>query len=103
MPPPRLCATSFGLVPAAALVAREPTVLERDHATAHLVHHLAVVRDHEDRRAAAVDAVEQLHDPDGGVGIEVSRRLVADEQRRMVDDGTRDRDALLLAARELVG
>ena len=53
-------------------------VLERDHALAHLVDHLAVVGDHEDRRARAVDPVEQLHDPDGRVGVEVAGRLVAD-------------------------
>src|SRR5581483_7838050 len=54
-------------------------------------------------RAAAIDPVEELHDADGGVGIEVPRRLVADEQRRVVDERARDRDALLLAAGELVG
>ena len=32
-----------------------------------------------------------------------SGRLVADEERRVVDDGARDRDALLLAAGQLVG
>ena len=53
-------------------------VLERDHALAHLVDHLAVVGDHQDRRAGAVDAVEELHDPDGRVGVEVPGRLVAD-------------------------
>src|SRR5258705_4795138 len=62
--PSSLC--SF--VPAAALVAREATTFELDHALAHLVDHLAVVRHHQDRRAAAVDAIEELHDPDGGVG-----------------------------------
>ena len=59
--------------------------------------------DHQDRRAAAVDPVEELHDPDGRVGVEVAGRLVADEQRRVVDERARDRDALLLAAGELVG
>src|SRR3954447_5213538 len=85
-------------VAAAAVVAHEAAALERDHAAAHLVDHLAVVRRHHDRRAGAVDAVEQLHDPDRGVGIEVARRLVADQKRRVVDDRARDRDALLLAA-----
>src|SRR3954453_5252315 len=35
------------LVAPAPLVAREPTVLELDHPLAHLVDHLAVVRDHQ--------------------------------------------------------
>ena len=87
----------------APLVAGQPPVVERDHAAAHLVDHLAVVRRHHDRRPGAVDPVEQLHDPDRGVGVEVPGRLVADQKRRVVDDGARDRDALLLTARELVG
>ena len=86
----------------AALVARQPAVLERDHAAAHLVDHLAVVGDHQDRRTRAVDSVKQLHDPDRRVRVEVPGRLVADQERRVVDDRARDRDALLLAARELV-
>ena len=94
---------SYALVAAAALVSGEPPVLERDHAAAHLVDHLAVVRHHQDRRARAVDPVEELHDPDGRVGVEVPGRLVADEQRRVVDERARDRDALLLATGELVG
>src|SRR6266404_914979 len=89
-------------VPATTFVAGEPPVLELDDALAHLVHHLAVVRHHQNRRAAAVDAVEKLHDPDGGVGVEVAGRLVADEKRRVVDERARDRDALLLAAGKLV-
>ena len=36
-------------------------------------------------------------------GSRLPGRLVADQERRMVDDGARDRDALLLAAGELVG
>ena len=45
-------AASFGRVASAPLVAGEPALLERDHAPAHLVDHLAVVGDHQDRRAA---------------------------------------------------
>src|ERR687883_203818 len=101
-PPTRASALSFGGVASASLVAGEPPVLEGDHALAHLVDHLAVVGDHEDRRPRAVDAVEELHDPDGRVGVEVPGRLVADEERRVVHERPRDRDALLLAARELV-
>ena len=60
-------------VPPTPLVTHELAGLEGDHALAHLVHHLAVVRDHEDRRAGAVDPVEQLHDPDGRVRDRGSR------------------------------
>ena len=91
------------VVPGAGLVADQAAVLERDHAAAHRVDHLAVVGDDEHGRAGAVDPVEQLHDPDRGLGVEVSGRLVGEQQRRVVDEGARDRDALLLSAGELVG
>ena len=41
--------------------------------------------------------------PIGGVGVEVPGRLVRQQQRRMVDEGAGDGEALLLAAGELVG
>src|SRR3712207_2872150 len=55
---------ALSAVAAAALVADDDAVVERDDAPAHLVDHLAVVRRHDDRRAGAVDPVEELHDPD---------------------------------------
>ena len=76
---------------------------ELDHAAAHAVDHGRVVRGDDHRRARAVDPVEQLHDPDRGLGIEVAGRLVGQQQRRVVDERARHRDALLLAAGELVG
>src|SRR2546427_809778 len=83
--------------------ARESAVLQRDHPATHLVDHLAVVSHHQYRGAGAVDAIEELHDPDRGVGVQVPGRLVTDEERRVVDEGARDRNALLLAAGELIG
>src|SRR5262245_37391920 len=65
---------SFARVSAASLVAQQAPLFELDDALAHLVDHLAVVRDHQDGRAAAVDPVEELHDPDGRVGVEVPGR-----------------------------
>jgi hypothetical protein len=47
---------------------------------------VAVVRGDDDGRARAVDPVEQLHDPDGRLGVEVARRLVGEQQRRVVDE-----------------
>ena len=85
------------------LVADQAALLEGDHAAAHLVDHLAVVGDDEHGRAGAVDPVEQLHDPDRRLGVEVAGRLVGEQKRRVVDERAGDRDALLLAARELVG
>ena len=77
--------------------------VERDDATAHVVDHLAIVSGHEHRGARAVDALEQIHNAAGGLRIQISRGLVADEQRRPVHDGARNGDALLLAAGKLIG
>src|SRR5258708_22155219 len=59
------------LVHAAGLVADEATLVQLDHAPPHLVHHLAVVRRDDDRGACAVDPVDQLHDPDRRLGVQV--------------------------------
>ena len=94
---------SLAAVAAGALVAHDAALGDLDHAPAHAVDHRLVVRRDDDRRAGAVDPVEQLHDPDRRLGIEVAGRLVGQQQRRVVDERARDRDALLLAAGELVG
>ena len=90
-------------VAAGDLVADDAALVELDHAAAHVVDHLAVVGDDDDGRAGLVDPVEQLHDPDRGDRVEVAAGLVGQQQRRVVDEGAGDRDALLLAAGELVG
>ena len=88
-------------VEAGALVAHDAALAQLDHAPAHLVDHHVVVGGDDHGRARAVDAVDQLHDPDRGLGIEVARRLVGQQQRRVVHERPRDRDALLLAAGQL--
>src|SRR5687768_3638614 len=59
-----------------------------------------VVRDHADRRPLAVQLAQQLHDRLAVLGVEVSGRLVREQDRRRAGDRARDSDALLLAARE---
>ena len=76
-------------------------VVERDGAAAHVPHQFAVVRGDEHRRAAGVDVAEQVHDLERQIRVEVARRLVGQDERRLVDERARDRDALLLAARQL--
>ena len=61
--------------------------------------HVVTRDDH--RHADVVEALEELHDLEREVGIEIAGRLVGDEQRRLADDGAGDADALLLAGREL--
>src|ERR671933_144621 len=77
------------------LVAHDPACLERHHSLAHHVHHLSVVGRDDDCGADTVDPVQELHDADAGVRVEVSGRLVGDEYRRLGDEGAGDRDALL--------
>src|SRR3954469_8623884 len=80
------------------LVAYDPPRLERHYPFAHHVHHLLVVGSDEDRSAYAVYSVQELHDTHARVRIQVSRRFVCDEDRRLGDEGTGDGDPLLLAA-----
>ncbi len=61
-----------------------------------------IVRHHDDRLAVvAVQRLEQVENLVAGLAIEIARRLVAKQQRRIGDDRAGDADALLLAAREL--
>ena len=89
-------------VAAVALVAHHLAVPQLDHAPLHLVDEAGLVRRHDDRGAAGVDAGEQLHDVDGCRGVEVSGRLVGQQHLRTVHERPGDRDALLLTAGELV-
>ena len=51
----------------------------------------------------AWSVIEESHDLEAGLGVEVSRGLVGEDDRRIVDQSARDGDALALAAGELVG
>ena len=46
---------------------------------------------------------QKLHDPRGGIGIEIPGRLVGQEESRFVHQGASDSDPLLLPSAELVG
>ena len=62
-----------------------------------------VVRDdHEGQSVFEVQPAHQLADLRGVLAVEVARGLVGPDDRRVVDEGARDRHALALAARELV-
>src|SRR5215212_2238257 len=90
------------------LIGIGPPNLVPDHAPlfqgndplAHHVHHLLVVGRDEHSGADAVDPVQKLHDTYTRVRIEIAGRLVGDEYGRLGDEGSGDRDALLLAAGE---
>ena len=60
-----------------------------------------VVRDEDHGRAVATGQLGQEREDLGACfGVEVAGRLVGEQQARLADDRTSDRDALLLAARE---
>ena len=59
------------------------------------------VRDR-DRGAPARELIQRLLDSALGLGVQRRGRLVEDQHRRVAKDRARDRDALLLAAREAV-
>ena len=60
------------------------------------------VRDEHDGVARFVQALEERHDLDAGLRVEVAGRLVGEQDRRVVDERARDRHALTLAAGQLV-
>ena len=89
-------------VAAGHLVADHEARRELDDALALLVDDAVVVGGHDHRRAGRVDAVEELHDADRRRRVEVSGRLVGQQDRRAVHEGAGDGDALLLTTGELV-
>src|SRR5258708_2232869 len=95
------CASSRSRSRACAFVADDGAVVEVDDAPAERVDDLGVVRRHDERRAELLHAREELDDLPARDRVEVARRLVGDEHPRTVDEGTRDRDTLLLATGEL--
>src|SRR5205085_853061 len=58
---------------------------------------------HADRRAAIVQFLKQRHDGLAVARIEVARRFVSKEDRRLARKSTRDGDTLLLTTGELAG
>ena len=59
-----------------------------------------LVRRDQHRRAARRRAGDQVHDLEGELGVEVAGRLVGEQDLGLVHERARERDALLLAARE---
>src|SRR5260370_6989583 len=59
------------------------------------------MRRHDDGGAVGIDVAQQLEDAASGTLVEIAGRLVCQQHRRLIDERTRDRDALLLAAGQL--
>jgi len=62
-----------------------------------------IVRDHADSGPALVQLAQQMHDRFAVVRIEITGRLVCEEDRWPASKRASDCDALLLAAGELAG
>src|SRR5262245_23421740 len=76
-------------------------LVERDRAAANEPNQFSIVRRDDDGRAAGVDLTKQVHDFEGQIRIEVSRGFVCEHERWIVHKGPRNRDALLLSARQV--
>src|SRR5215471_17459221 len=87
---------------AAYLIADHLAVLELDDALSHRIDNSGIVGSHDDRRPGPVDPVKHLHDADGGRRVDVSRRLVGEQDHRPVDERAGHRDPLLLTAGQRV-
>src|SRR5438093_9684487 len=93
----------FGDAPARnRLVGSHLTVAKR-HGPRAVLRDVHFVRDEHYRDAPLlVQALEDAHHFDAGFRVEVSGRLVGQQNRRAVDERARDGDALLLTARQLI-
>ncbi len=91
--------------PARRCAATAPVVDDQAVAEHHrplgVLRDVRFVGDQHDRLAVVVEPLEHRHDLLGGLRVEVPGRLVGQDQLGIVDERPRDRDALLLAAREL--
>src|SRR5690625_2894440 len=84
------------------LVGLDQAVAQRDDPL-RLLGDLRFVGDYYDRRALAVQLVEEPHYLLAGTGVEVAGRFVGEEQRRVHGEGAGDGYPLPLAAGELCG
>ena len=80
----------------------ELAVEELDDAVGDVEHHRVVGRDDRGHALGPDDGPDEQHDPLAGLRVELAGRLVREQEPRPVGQRPRDRDPLLLAARQLV-
>ena len=90
------------VMPIGAPIVFDQPVAQSHHAVA-VLGDLGFMGHDDDGLATAMELVEQRHDLHGRRGIEVAGGLVGQQDRRLAHQGARHRDALALAAGELVG
>ena len=71
------------------------------HGAVRMLREARVVRYHADRRAAGVQFFQQIHYRFAIARIEISSRLIREQNRRFTGKRARDRDTLLLSTAEL--
>ena len=84
-----------------ALDGDDPSIGQAQHPVGHPRDGRIVRDDHRGRAELCVDARDHLQDYLPGLVVESAGRLVAEENIGALGDRARDRDALLLAARQL--
>jgi len=77
--------------------------IENEKTSRSNIEERAIVRCEENRRAAFVDFFEETQDVDRELRIEIACRLIGEDQRGLTDDGSRNGNTLLFAAREHAG
>jgi hypothetical protein len=84
------------------VVAHDAAALHGDDALPHRIHDTFIMRRDDDRGPEFVDLLQNLDDFVRIHRVEVTGRLVSDDNIRLVDDGAADGDALLFAAGKLM-
>lgn len=84
------------------LVSDDMTGFDGHYPLLHAVHDILRVGNHHDRSSGHVDLVEKIHDFRRRVGVQISRRLVGNQHRRIVDNRSGDGNSLLFAGRQLI-
>jgi hypothetical protein len=79
------------------LITNDHPSVELHNAPTHRINNPAIVCCHYDRRARAVDPVEQPHNALTSAGVKVSGWFVSHENERAIHERPRDRHTLLLA------
>src|SRR5438128_11710700 len=83
------------------ILANNPPVVNPD-AASRALGDVDGVGDHDDRAALPIEILEQRQNLVARPAVESAGGLVSQNERRIVDDRTGDRDALLFAARQLM-
>ena len=84
-----------------ASIIKDETVFYMDNALC-MPRHLLLVRDEHNRPTFSMQLPECVEDDLTGIRIEIARWFIGENNRRTIDEGSRDRNALDLPAREFI-